>query len=306
MTNQPNDTAILDAIPEPVDERGYGLLVATAQQAVLPRNLDEGVYAILDAEGGILIRETDGYAQQREHDWERARSDMPEFVHRNPVLLDVDSFIDYLARQTKSDEFTAVSSDEYAHGSGLLELWADIDARKITGILDGYNGLRKHTATLALKVSREWAEWTQVDGKMYPQAEFAQFVEDHISTIASPDGGVLVDICETLTGKTDVAWKSQSLGANGQRQFVYEEKVEGQAGPKGNLAIPTELTLVLRPFQGSEPIAVTARFRYRLREGSLAIGVKLAEPERVLEEAFNAIVDDVQDRVPVHVNHGRP
>ena len=306
MTDQPNDTAILDAILEPVDERGYGLLVATAQQAVLPRKLDEGVYAILDAEGGIQIRETEGYAQRRAFDWDRSHADRPQFIHRNPTLLNVDSLIDYLRRNTASTAATEVDDAEFAHAAGELELWADIDNRTIHGILDGHDGLWKHTATLMLKVSREWAEWTQVDGKMYAQAEFAQFVEDHISTIASPDGGMLVDICETLTGKTDVAWKSQSLGANGQRQFVYEEKIEGQAGPKGNLVIPTELTLVLRPFQGSEAIAVTARFRYRLRDGLLSIGVKLAEPERVLEEAFNAIVEEVQDRVPVHVNHGRP
>ena len=88
-------------------------------------------------------------------------------------------------------------------------------------------------------------------------------------------------------------------------QFVYEETVNGQAGAKGDLDIPTELVLVLRPFQGSEPQSIVARFRYRLAEGQLRMGVKLAEPERTLEEAFDRIVDDVQDRVPVHVNHGR-
>lgn len=306
MTNQPNDTAILDVVPEPNDERGYALLTLTAQQAVLPRKLDEGVYAILDAEGGIQIRETDGYSQERIHDWDQQHSDKPEFVHRTVTLLNTGSFIDYLRVNTRSTENAEVDSEEYMHGAGLLELWADIDGRKVTGILDGYDGLRKHTATLALKTSREWDDWAKVDGKLISQVEFAEFIQDHISTIGAPDGGLLIDICETLVGSTDVTWKSQQLSTNGQRKFVYEETVNGQAGAKGDLDIPTELTLVLRPFQGSQPLAVVARFRFRMSGGAVSMGVKLVEPDRILEEAFDQIVDDVQAQVPVHVNHGRP
>lgn len=304
MTTQPQGAEILDAILEPVDERGYGLLTMTAQQAVLPRRLEEGVYAILDADGGIQIRETDGYTQRREHEWEQARSDQPEFIHRNVSVLDIESFVDYVAHNTKSTSFEEVDDSAYDHGSGELELWANVDQRKITAILDGFCGMRKHTAALNLKLSREWGEWLAIDGKLLSQTEFAEFIQDHISTIAAPDGGLLVDICETLTGKTDVAWKSQSLSGNGQRKFSYEEVVDGKAGPKGDLPIPTELTLVLRPFQGGEAIAIVARFRYRMREGHLAMGVKLVEPEKALEDAFAQIVAEVQNRMPVHVNHG--
>ena len=304
MTDQPNNTSVFNVTPEDLDERGYGLLTAAAQQAVLPRHLDEGVYAILNADGGIEIRETDGYRIQREHDWARARADTVEFVHRNVTLLNVPSFIDYLARNTR-DEPKDVGED-YLYSSGGLELWADIDARKVTAILDGMDGLRKHTATLSLKTSREWDEWLKVDGKLFPQVEFAQFIQDHISTIGEPAGALLVDICETLVGSTDVQWKSQQLDRSGQRQFVYEEVVNGQAGAKHDLKIPTELTLVLRPFQGSEQLLIKARFRFRLSGGAVQLGVKLVEPDRVLEDAFDRVVDEVQGQVPVHVNHGRP
>ena len=301
-----DNTTALPFLTQPGDYETAALLTTTAQQAVLPRKLDEGVYAVLNADGAIEIVETAGYAQQREHDWEQARNDRAEFVRRSPTLLNVDSFIDYIARNTKSDEVDEVNSDEHSHGAGLLELWADIDARKITAILDGYNGLRKHTATLALTTSREWDEWVKNDGRLIGQAEFAQFVEDHLSTIAVPDGAMLVDICETLTGHTGVLWKRQTLGKNGQRQFQWEETVEAKAGVKGDLSVPTELILVVRPFQGSDPISITARFRFQIRDGHLALGVKLAEPGLALEAAFARIVEDVQGRVPVHVHLGRP
>lgn len=302
---QPNDTTPVFITTDNIDNAAGTtalLLTSAAQQAVLPRRLEEGVYGVLNPEGGIDITETPGYTQQREEAWLRARSDRPEFVHRSPALLDVDSFVDYLTRNTTGDELPAV---QYAHGAGQLELWADIDGRRITAILDGYDGLRKHTATLSLKVSREWAEWLNVDGKLLGQTEFAEFVADHLSTIAMPDGALLVDICETLTGKTDVQWRSQSLDKTGQRQFVYQEQIDGQAGPKGDLPIPDRLILAIRPFQGSEQEYINARFRFRLREGRLLLGVKLEEPERVLEDAFGRVVEDVQGRVPVHVNLGR-
>lgn len=283
------------------------LLAFTSQQAVMPRHLDEGIYAILNADGGTAVVETPGYTQQREHEWAQARSGRPEFVDRDPVLLDVDSFIDYLAENTLSNnERNTVSEPQYAHSYGELELWADIDGRKITAILDGGTGRRRHTATLTLTVSREWTEWLHIDGKLIGQADFAQFIEDHLSTIAFPDAAVLVDICETLTGNTSVAWRRQTLGKNGQRQFSWEETVEAKAGVKGDLAIPTELTLVLRPFQGSDPVGIQARFRFQIRDGHLALGVRLAEPERALEDAFGRVVEAVQDRVPVGVRLGRP
>ena len=299
---QPNDTKPVFITTDNIDNAEGTtalLLTSTAQQAVMPRNLAEGVYGVLNPEGGVDITETPSYAQQRKHDWEQARSDRPEFVHRSPALLDIDSFVDYLTRNTTGDELPAVP---YAHGAGQLELWADIDGRRITAILDG---LRKHTATLSLKVSCEWAEWLNVDGKLLGQTEFAEFVADHLSTIAMPDGALLVDICETLTGKTDVQWRSQSLDKTGQRQFVYQEQIDGQAGPKGDLPIPDRLILAIRPFQGSEQEYINARFRFRLREGRLLLGVKLEEPERVLEDGFGRVVEDVQGRVPVHVNLGR-
>ena len=281
------------------------IVAALAQQAALPKALDEGIYSVLDSDGNVLIVETAGYKQQRKHDWDQAHSDTPEFVHRQVTLLDVGSFIDYLAHNTDSISFDEVTDTDYTHGNGELELWADIDARTIRAILDGYDGLRKHTATLQLKIAREWAEWAHIDGKLLGQVEFAQFIEDHLSTIAQPDGAQLLDICQTLEATKSAVFKQQHILASGQRTFRHEEQIEGKAGVKGDLTIPGELTLVLRPFQGSDPIPITARFRFRPDSEGLRLGVKLAEPDRVLEEAFALIVGDVQGRVPVHVNNGR-
>ena len=279
------------------------MVVATlAQQAALPRVLEDGrLYAVLDADGAIQLLETPGYLDRHADE----RADTPRQIDRNVTVLDVDSLADYLAHSTyDADEERTVGRGSLGN-VGSLEVWADLDARTIKAIIDGGDGWRKHIATLQLKLSREWAEWSAIDGKLLDQRAFAQFIEDHLSTIASPDGARLLDICQTLQATTSTQFKQQAILANGQRQFRYEETVEAKAGHKGDLTIPGELILALRPFQGAGAVPIDARFRFQIRDGVLSLGIKLAEPDKALEDAFDTVVGDVQDRVPVRVNHGR-
>lgn len=292
------DPTILTVDELAADGAAAMLLATLAQQAALPRQLEDGkLYGVLDADGAIQPLETPGYTDER--------ADTPRRIVRAVTVADVESLADYLAHNTYGDRAGLVNAGSLGN-SGSLELWADIDNRTIRAIIDGGDGWRKHTATLQLKLSREWVEWAAIDGKLHDQAAFAQFIEDHLSTIAEPDGARLLDICQTLQATTTTQFKQQAILANGQRQLRFEEQVEARAGQKGDLTIPGELLLVLRPFLGSAPVGIPARFRLRIREGVLSLGVKLAEPEVALERAFGDIVDDVQALMPVRVNHGRP
>ena len=78
MTTQPTNTDPVQVRPSELDSRGYGLLTATAQQAVLPRRLEEGVYGIRRADGDIEIVETPGYTDQ--HTDEAKAPPMPLFA----------------------------------------------------------------------------------------------------------------------------------------------------------------------------------------------------------------------------------
>lgn len=290
------------ALPTPAtsDDAGITTIAAIAQQAALPQRLDEGIYAVL-CDGDTEIVETIGYTQQREE----ARGLSPLRVKRHVEVHDVQSLLDYLRANTHPASDGGLS-ESYGLGEGLLEVWAEVKDWSIIAILDGIHGWREHTCTLELRQSPEWCEWRAVDGKLFDQVKFAQFIEDHLSSIGAPDGAHLLEICQTLEARTKVDFKSSVLLANGQRQFRFEETLDAKAGQKGDLTIPAELTLVLRPFIGSDPIAVTARFRYELRDGVLSLGVRLADPERLLEETFDAVVDELRGEVPVPVLHGAP
>lgn len=277
-------------------------IIDNAQEAVEPHKLDDGnLYAVRTADGAIELLRTPGYDRAVA---QVAAESSPDQIRRGVTVRDADSLIDYLGANTARDADGEDVGTDHRHGVGRLELWADIDRRTVKAILDGNDGHRVHTATLELRHSTEWAEWTAIDGKLLDQLAFAQFIEDHLSSIGAPDGAKLLEVCQTLEARTKVDFKSSELLANGQRKFRYDETTEARAGQKGDLTIPGELTLVLRPFQGSDPVAILARFRYRLDGGQLRLGVKLAEPQRALEAAFDSIVAAVQESVPVRVNHG--
>ena len=291
MTQNP-DTIDLDSAIDS-DGTAPGIIAALAQQATTPWKLDEGIYGLLDADGSVKIVETIGYRRKRE-DSER---DGPRFVTGTRIVSDVVSLLDVIASGVDDDGYNTLGE-----GGGQLEVWADLDARKVTAILDGQAGWRQHRVVLELRHSSEWADWASIDNQLLEQTVFAEFVEDHISSIAEPDAGRLLDIAQTLKGHVDTQWKQQKLLANGQTAFVWEERVEAKAGQKGDLAIPNELTLALRPFQGSDPVGVAARFRFRPSAEGIRLGIRLVERERVLENAFAEIVTAINEGIPEGVN----
>lgn len=283
MTEQNNDLT---------DDGTAAVIADIARRSVTPARLSDGdVYALIDHTGGVNLVETPGYTRRVDED----HAPQPERIHRNVAVTDVPSLLDYINEHTDDHGICTT-------GSGTLEVWADDN--RVTAVLNGGTGWGDHTATLRLQSSPEWAAWTHADGNYYEQDVFAEFLADRLYTIAEPDGAQLLEICQTLTGRTNVKWRSQAILANGQRQFGWEEQIDAKAGDKGQLTIPDHLTLVLRPYLGSEPVAVVTRFRYRIRGGEMALGIRLQEADKTLEDAFTAVVAQVQAGVPVIVRRG--
>lgn len=228
-----------------------------------------------------------------------AYSDRPRRIVRDRIAHDAASFIDYVRRIVDDGTF------ELFEGADTLEVWADVEKRTISALLDGVAGWGAHTIQLQLKPSPEWAAWSMCNGKRMEQIEFAEFIEDQLSTIAEPDGTQLLEIVQSIQATNNVQYESTEWLDNGQRAFVYREDIEAKAGRQGRLTVPSTFTLGLRPFLGSDPFRITARLRYSITGGRLLMGFRLVEPERALETAFGEIIQAVDASLPVRVNHGR-
>ena len=169
-------------------------------------------------------------------------------------------------------------------------VWVHPTSGRVEVVFDDHDadqaGHGEHRAVLQLAVTPAWRAWLALDGKLIGQQEFAEHIEARVPDIASPPAADLAEVVSTLTGHTEVSWKSGVRLQDGTVQMQYTEEATATAGRYSELSIPQTFTLVLQPFVGlSRGVPITARFRYRVRSGTVAMGYVLDQPERVLEDA---------------------
>lgn len=227
------------------------------------------------------------------------------------------------ARKTGSVMLTeAASFSLYVNGHAegpATSLWGDRDAGRIVAVLNGHEadqsdagtgggeaGWGDHRATLALQFTKDWKAWIDASGKLIDQGQFANFVEDHLVNIVEPDAAELLEVVTSIQATVGAAMKSAIRLDTGEVRVAYEETVEAAAGKAGQLTIPTRVTLALTPFEGGEPYRVEARFRYRLNNGNLLLGVVLDRVDDVLRAAFADIVGGVEEETGMTVLYGTP
>lgn len=149
-----------------------------------------------------------------------------------------------------------------------------------------------HVALYAPRRTPEWERWIAIDGNAMSQEDFAEFVEDNIRDIAEPTGAQMLALALDFQAKTDSRFGRVLNLGNGSVQLDYVQSVQG-GDAKGQLVVPTNIKLGLRPFVGGAAYAIPARFRYRVSGGSLTFTVILDRPdiieETALEEALTAI-----------------
>lgn len=259
-------------------------IILTAQAAIEPKELEAGtIYAVINDEGGVSVVDTMQYLPQ------------PSMMRRSVKTEDAKSFIDYILVHQGDHKGEAVEIYSRQGSS----------AHNFVCVFDP-NGWSRDRVSLQLQESPEWQAWVKRSGNLYDQIQFADFIEDQISTIVTPEGSTLLEIVQSMQANVKVAWKSAEWLANGQRSLLFDEQVDAKAGRTGKLEIPAQFTLALRPFLGSDPFEVKANLRYRIDGGHLTIGFKLIEPERRLEKAVEEVSIAIASKTGLEVWAGWP
>jgi uncharacterized protein YfdQ (DUF2303 family) len=197
----------------------------------------------------------------------------------------VASFIDYATAHRDPERTT---------------IWVDVIAHSILAILNDNAPTAPdwgdHRASLQLLQTPEWKHWMSRDGRYVNQEEFAEHLQDGIEQIRVPDGATMLEIAQTIQGKTKVDWKTARRLDNGEVSFSYQEEISAGAGRSGSLEIPPIIELAISPFYGEEPHDIQARLRYRIREGHLSIGYKLDRPVEVLTNVMGGIATRLREQ----------
>jgi uncharacterized protein YfdQ (DUF2303 family) len=197
------------------------------------------------------------------------------------------------------------------HSDDASEVYADADRLSVTAVLNADSPAAAdwgdHRLILSLRETDAWKQWAANDGKLLPQEQYAEFVEDHLPQILKPAAAEMLEIAQSINGTVKAEFTSGTRLATGQRQLSYVETVTAKAGQKGTLVIPETFTVGLVPFEGlTEGYQITARLRYRIEGDRLRIGYKLDQPGNAHAKAFQDIVSTVAEQIDTPILNGTP
>lgn len=173
-------------------------------------------------------------------------------------------------------------------------VWVTEDQWTVTAMFNdhehGYGaGWRDHSAVLYLQRDPDWHAWVTRDEKLMTQEQFAEHLESQTHAIQRPDAATMLEIATTFQAHRDASFSRGTRLDSGDVQLAWHEETTAKAGSSGRLEIPAEFTITLAPFLGVTATEITARLRWRIRDGKLGIGYKLHRPDVVQRQAFSDI-----------------
>lgn len=149
-----------------------------------------------------------------------------------------------------------------------------------------------HVATLSLPFSLEWKEWTGVDGRMMPQLDFCKFLEECAEDIVTPDAATVIEACRDLQSLKRVDFRSVVREDSDNYRIEYHD--EDTVTTRNEAVImPSEIVLDIPVYFGGDPVRVNALIRWHVKDGALSLGVKLRRAERIRQDTFKGIVEEI-------------
>ncbi|MFF4412142.1 DUF2303 family protein [Streptosporangium sp. NPDC001559] len=206
------------------------------------------------------------------------------------------------------------------HCDDASEVYVDIDAGRVTAVLDAHEGNQdvagtdgvpaarwgEHRLVLTMAQTDKWKRWTGIDRKMLLQEQFADFIDDNREDIRVPQPAEMLELVQHFQAQTKVTFNSATVLSNGNRRLTFTEETTAGAGAKQQLEVPSVLELGIAPFEDVDPYVVHARFRYRISGGDLLMGVWLDNAVDVRRDAVKTVVTRLQEELGVVVMRGTP
>ncbi len=219
----------------------------------------------------------------------------PTRIKANPEFYDVAGFADY------ANEFKAEGT----------RIFVNQNDRRFFTVFDfhapGKPAWGDHSASLKMNLSPEWLRWKEIDGKPLSPTELAEWIEDNLEWIEGPiTGAKLITMAQNLkvTLKGDLTIE-QTLQA-GLRHFSIRDDsvVKGVSGAKG-FVFPEQVTLALRIFDNHETYPISVYLRYRTTAEKITFFFKIPDPQRLEEQAFDVVIQQVADATKLKTLKGR-
>jgi uncharacterized protein YfdQ (DUF2303 family) len=206
------------------------------------------------------------------------------------LLDDAESFIWYLKEHGNKAATNIYLQAKYESGDvSFLGIINDDET--------GKPAWRDHKARFIPKKSVEWTRWTSRNGQAMSQIDFANWIEDNIGDITTvegmPTGAQMLEMALNFEAASEKRFKSGARLQSGGISLEYVDTDDDATRSK--MAMFERFSLGLRVLQGGEAYEMSARLKYRIRDGGLSIWFELIRPDKVLEAATKDIVEKIKN-----------
>lgn len=253
--------------------------------------------------GRELLILPDGDGGARQHDVTEPGSMLappPAWIDQRVTVQTTDSLVEYVRRFALED----------------TSLFADIGTNSIVAVIDYHSegggevkevaGRSAHRATLALPYSVEWKLWSEIDGKLLSQLEFARFIEENAGDIAKPTGADMLETLRDLQAARKVDFRKVVRTDSDNESFEYVDETTASSRKGGSVEIPTRFELRIPIYFGGKTYPVGAFLRWKLEEGEgLKLGIKLHNPEHIRQAVFKEVVTTAADQIDRPAYYGK-
>jgi len=168
-------------------------------------------------------------------------------------------------------------------------------------------------------ISKELKAFVDKNDSVMTQADFAMFLEDHISDMSSPSlmaeedqkaivrslGGAgadpinMLELARGLEVRVTETVTNQSKLASGEMSFKFSAEHAGVDGKP--LSIPAWFLITVPLFEGGAPIDIPVRLRYRVKEGVVSWFYELYRMNEAFDKAFDDAVSFIKEKTELPV-----
>lgn len=218
------------------------------------------------------------------------------------ALDDDDSFIAYINRHKIVDLSTIYCLADYENSR--------IDFKCIIndhGAPQDGQQWRDHCAAYQPEFSEEWRRWVGGNKRQLSQLEFAMFIEENLNDVAAPEGmptgSQLLEMATSFQANQDMRFKSAIRLQNGGVNMSFVQNDDNQT--LATMQMFEKISIGIPVFWNGDAYQITARLRYRVREGRLNFWYELIRSDKTLEHATKQLIEKIKLETGIPLYFGR-
>ncbi len=166
---------------------------------------------------------------------------------------------------------------------------------------------RDHRALYTPLFSEEWNRWIGSNKRLFTQLEMALFIEENLQDIAAaenyPTGQQLLEMATSFQANQDMRFKSAIRLQNGGVNMNFVQDDDNQTLTQMKLF--EKISIGIPVFWNGDAYQITARLRYRVKEGHLTFWYELIRHDKVLEDATKTMINNIKEATGVPLYFGK-